>query len=218
VQNPPAGAQPPAPGQRGGGWSGTQARGAGDVVTTFAFPDGGTIPIRHSQVGPEASPQLAWSNVPDGVSSFVLIVHDLDATTAQQNQAQTGTVTDLLHWMVWNIPGAARGLPEGIPQGPDLPDGSRQISRTGQHLSRPSAPAAGPVHHYVFELYALDRCSRSRPSARHPTTPRRGPRRHRWPPARQGDHDWHVQAWRIAGLSFSATPATSCACFISRRA
>jgi Raf kinase inhibitor-like YbhB/YbcL family protein len=157
VQNPPPAGQPPPPGQRGGG-GGRGGRGGVQAMslTTFAFPDGGMIPIRHSQVGPEASPPLAWSNVPDGVTSFVLIVHDLDATTAQQNQAQTGSVTDMLHWMVWNIPGTARGLPEGIPQGPELPDGSRQISRTGPYYRGPGAAAAGPIHHYVFDLYALD--------------------------------------------------------------
>ena len=150
---PPAGQQPPA-GQRGGGGGGRGGRGGIQVMslTTFAWPDGGTIPIRYSQVGPEASPPLAWSNVPDNVSSFVLIVYDLDAPVTQQNLPVTG----LLHWMVWNIPGTARGLPEGIPQGPDLPDGSRQISRTGPYYRGPGAAAAGPIHHYVFELYALD--------------------------------------------------------------
>jgi phosphatidylethanolamine-binding protein (PEBP) family uncharacterized protein len=58
--------------------------------------------------------------------------------------------------MVWNIPGTATGLPVGVPQGPTRPDGSRQIGASGPYYRGPAAPASGPAHHYVFELYALD--------------------------------------------------------------
>ena len=37
-----------------------------------------------------------------------------------------------------------------------LPDGTRQISASGPYYRGPGAPAAGPAHHYVFEVYALD--------------------------------------------------------------
>ena len=95
------------------------------------------------------SPPLAWSGAPDSTASFVLIVHDADAAIGNGND-------DLLHWMVWNIPAAARSVPEGVPQGPVLSDGSRQISVTGPYYRGPTAPASGPAHVYVFELYALD--------------------------------------------------------------
>jgi phosphatidylethanolamine-binding protein (PEBP) family uncharacterized protein len=32
----------------------------------------------------------------------------------------------------------------------------RQISVSGPYYRGPAAPATGPAHHYVFELYALD--------------------------------------------------------------
>src|SRR4029450_3377030 len=156
AQNPPppptgqqTAGQPPA-GQRGGG--GVQGRGRGVQTMTLSTPawaDGGTIPIKYTQAGDEVSPPLAWSNPPDGTMSFVLLVHDLDAVTGDG-------ATDPVHWLVWNIPASARALPEAVPQGPDLPDGSRQISRTGPNYRGPAAPATGPLHHYVFELYALD--------------------------------------------------------------
>jgi Raf kinase inhibitor-like YbhB/YbcL family protein len=61
---------------------------------------------------------------------------------------------DITHWLIWNIPGTATGLPEGVPGG-ELPNGARQISlRTNAYMG-PGAPA-GPYHHYTFELYALD--------------------------------------------------------------
>ena len=143
-----SGVQPPA-GQRQGG--GGRGRGGVQVMslTTTAWQDGSVMPLKHTQAGEEVSPPLAWSNPPDNTQSFVLIVHDIDATNAD-------ATSDTLHWMVWNIPAATRALPERIPHGPTLPDGSRQISATGPYYRGPAAPATGPEHHYVFDLYALD--------------------------------------------------------------
>ena len=132
------------PAQRGGG-RGVQVM----TLTTSAWADGAIIPARHAQQGGDVSPPLSWSNVPETAASFVLVVHDLDAATGP------GT-DDTLHWLVWNIPGSARALPEGVPQGATLADGSRQISATGPNYRGPAAPASGPLHHYVFELFALD--------------------------------------------------------------
>jgi Raf kinase inhibitor-like YbhB/YbcL family protein len=136
----------PPPGGRGGG-----GRGGVEVMTlaTAAWPDGGQIPATYTQAGAQLSPPLTWSHVPDGIASFVLLAHDLDAPTS------TGP-DDILHWMLWNIPATARSLPEGVPQGSQLPDGTRQISVSGPYYRGPGAPSAGPPHHYVFELFALD--------------------------------------------------------------
>ena len=154
TQNPPPAQQSTAPPQTtpapGGQRQGGRGRGVQVMtLTTTAWSDGGVIPARWTQAGEELSPPLTWSNPPEGVQSFVLIVHDIDVTNVD------GT-TDTLHWMVWNIPGTARGLPEGVSHGPDLPDGSRQISVSGPYYRGPAAPATGPEHHYVFDLYALD--------------------------------------------------------------
>jgi Raf kinase inhibitor-like YbhB/YbcL family protein len=119
------------------------------TLASSAWPDGGQIPAKYTQAGDQVSPALAWSNVPEGAASFVLIAHDLDSPIGN------GT-DDILHWMLWNIPGTASSLPEHVPQGAQLPDGTRQISGTGPYYRGPGAPAAGPPHHYVFELFALD--------------------------------------------------------------
>ena len=66
------------------------------------------------------------------------------------------TTADQAHWVVWNIPAASTGLPEGVPKGSQLADGSYQISATGTMYRGPGAPATGPLHHYVFEIIALD--------------------------------------------------------------
>ena len=144
---PPPGApggQPP-PGGRGGGRGGVQVM----TLATSAWADGGTIPAKYTQAGDQVSPPWTWSNVPDGVTSFVLIAHDVDAA------AGNGT-DDILHWMLWNIPAAANGIAEGVPQGAQLADGTRQISASGPYYRGPGAAAQGPAHHYVFELFALD--------------------------------------------------------------
>jgi len=146
AQIPPGGVPPAG---RGGGGRG---RGAVQVMTltTTAFNDGGTIPTKYTQVGEEASPPLAWTGAPDSAASFVLIVHDPNAATGNG-------LDDVLHWMVWNIPGSARALPEAIPHGATLAGGNtRQISVSGPYFRGAAAPASGPPHHYLFELYALD--------------------------------------------------------------
>ena len=154
AQNPPGGnASPAAPGTQPGGRGGRGGGGRGGVqvmtLTTTAWPDGGQISTRHAQTGDEVSPQLTWSNVPEGTASFVLIFHDVDAAIGN------GT-DDVLHWMLWNVPGTSRGIPEKVSQGSQLPDGTRQISASGPYYRGPGALASGPMHHYVFELFALD--------------------------------------------------------------
>jgi len=144
AQNPP-GAQPQP--QRGGG-RGRAIRVM--TLTSHAFTDGSTIPTKYAQSGHELSPPISWSGAPDSTVSFVLIVHDLDAATGRE-----GT-DDVLHWLVWNIPGSTTSLPEGLPHGSQMPDGTRQISATGPFYRGPGAPVSGPPHHYVFELFALD--------------------------------------------------------------
>ena len=119
------------------------------TLTSPAFADGGLIPDAHAQPGRDLSPPLSWSGAPDSTKSFLLVVHDPDAPSGD------GT-DDVLHWLVWNIPGTATSLPAGVPQGAQRPEGFRQLSVSGPYYRGPAASATGPVHHYVFELYALD--------------------------------------------------------------
>ena len=135
------------------------------TLTTTAFTDGGQIPARQAQSGRDASPALSWSGAPDSTRSYVLLVHDADAAMGD------GT-DDALHWLVWNIPGTARSLAEGVPSGAQLPDGTRQISVSGPYYRGPAAPSTGPAHHYVFELYALDTMLNVLPTAMSPAATR----------------------------------------------
>ncbi|NOT45627.1 MAG: YbhB/YbcL family Raf kinase inhibitor-like protein [Acidobacteria bacterium] len=125
------------------------------TLTVMGFADGTDIPVRFSQAGPGAepgggtSPAIAWTNVPAGTQSFVLHMRDLDV-------ARNRTTEDQPHWLVWNIPASVTSLPEGLPRGSTLPNGAYQISATGPLYRGPGARGAGPKHHYMFEIYALD--------------------------------------------------------------
>jgi Raf kinase inhibitor-like YbhB/YbcL family protein len=142
-------AQDPAAGGRAGQRGAAAPPAPAMTLTTTAFPDGGQIPVKYTQSGEQVSPALTWTNAPPNTASFVLHMHDPEV-------ARNKTTDDQVHWLVWNIPASATGLPEGVPQGPELKDGSRQISATGPVYRGPGAPASGPMHHYTFEIYALD--------------------------------------------------------------
>jgi len=137
-------------GQRGGAPAGPPM-----TMTITGFADGGQIPVEFSQAAPGAapgegtSPEIKWMNAPAGTQSFVLNMHDMEVV-------RNKTTDDQAHWVVWNIPATATGIPKGAPKGAKLPDGSYQISATGQVYRGPGAAATGPMHHYMFELYALD--------------------------------------------------------------
>jgi Raf kinase inhibitor-like YbhB/YbcL family protein len=147
----------PLAAQGGGGQRGAAPAAAGPpmTLTVTGFPDGGEIPVKFSQAAPGAapgegtSPAMSWTNTPAGTQSFVLNMRNRDVV-------RNKTTDDQAHWVVWNIPATATGLPEGVPKGPQLSDGSFQVSATGQVYRGPGAPATGPRHHYMFEIYALD--------------------------------------------------------------
>jgi Raf kinase inhibitor-like YbhB/YbcL family protein len=142
-----AGQQPPAGGGQGGGRGG--GRGGFNLppllMESDAFADGGIVPQKYAGRG-GVQPGFKFSNAPAGTVSYAIIFHDLDV-------ALMGGTDDVLHWMAWNIPASASGIPEG-----SLPAGSVQGNNlTGQPVYMgPGAPAGPRYHHYVFELYALN--------------------------------------------------------------
>jgi Raf kinase inhibitor-like YbhB/YbcL family protein len=134
---------------------GAAPAGPAMTLTVSGFPDGGQIPVKFSQAaegaapGEGTSPAITWANAPAGTQSFFLHMHDMDV-------ARNKTSDDQAHWVVWNIPATATGLPEGVPKGAQLSNGAYQHSATGLVYRGPGAAATGPMHHYMFELYALD--------------------------------------------------------------
>jgi Raf kinase inhibitor-like YbhB/YbcL family protein len=115
------------------------------------FADGARIPERFTcaagQTGP--SPAIAWSGAPSATQSFVLIMHDPDPVI-------NGSVNDVLHWAIMDIPGNSKGLPEGVKSG-DQADGAKQINNIAGRPGYlgPCPPPGHGDHHYTLELYAL---------------------------------------------------------------
>ncbi len=127
--------------------------GPGLTLMSSDFEDGGIIPDKFSQKGGQKgpSPHLTWDHVPNGTVSFVLLMHDPDVALQKK-------LDDVTHWLIFNIPGTARELPQGVPEEAKLSDGAINAKnlRGGVGYMGPGAPAAGPYHHYTFELFALD--------------------------------------------------------------
>ena len=138
--------------QQGGGAARGGGRGGGRgfnlpplLMQTDAFPDGGIVPAKYTGRG-GVQPAFKFTGAPEGTVSYAMIFHDIDVAL------MNGT-GDVLHWMAWNIPAAAGGIPEG-----KLPEGSVQgnnITNQPGYMG-PGAPAGPRYHHYVFELYALN--------------------------------------------------------------
>lgn len=133
-----------------------QGRGRGGLpvplkVKIPGFSDGGAIPTTYGCTGGKnanLSPAINWSGAPDGTKSFALIMHDTDLQLGAE---------DVLHWAIFNIPGTATGLPEGVPAKTPAEDGSVQLQNVGRSTGYFNpCPPPPTLHHYIFEIYALD--------------------------------------------------------------
>lgn len=122
-------------------------------VRSHAFTQGGRIPMANSAYGDNVSPDLEWSGVPASAKSLVLLVQDPDTPN--------GLFT---HWILYQIPPSARGLPAGLrakvgtlKQGIQGQNDAGELGYYGPH------PPDAPPHHYHFQLFALKSGIRQRP-------------------------------------------------------
>lgn len=121
------------------------------VVRAGDFAPNGVIPFRNTAYDKNISPALTWSGVPRNAKSLVLMVEDPDAMNP----------SPFVHWLVANIPASSTRLPANLPEG-DLVRGLRGAMQGATHTSKigyfgPKPPADGKVHHYHFQLFALDK-------------------------------------------------------------
>lgn len=96
--------------------------------------------------GGNLSPALAWKDPPTGTQSYLLTFYDPDAPSG----------SGWWHWVVYDIPAEATGLPAGVVQGRGLPTGAKE-ARTDLGVPGYGGPCAPPgeTHRYVFTLTAL---------------------------------------------------------------
>jgi Raf kinase inhibitor-like YbhB/YbcL family protein len=111
-------------------------------ITSPAFSEGDTVPVRFTCDGDDVSPPLAWSAVPEGTSELRLSVTDPDAPG--------GTFT---HWLVTGMDPTSSGVDEG-----DVPTGGTQLENGfGDSVyGGPCPPPGRGAHRYVFAIEALD--------------------------------------------------------------
>jgi len=136
-------------------------------ITIPAFPDGGAIPPKYANTpAGSVSPGLEWSGAPQATVTLALILHDADVPSRVTGSSVAGP-DDTLHWVIFNIPATASGLPEGVPHDVMLQDGSIQlkyvegvprlaIGKIGYFGPSPPPSPVPVTHHYIFDLYALD--------------------------------------------------------------
>jgi Raf kinase inhibitor-like YbhB/YbcL family protein len=119
------------------------------TISSDAFAPNGEIPRKHTCEGENVSPALVWSGVPAGARTLVLIVDDPDAPDPAAPR------TTFVHWVLYNLPAAASGLPEGA-EPAVLPPGAR-VGANDWRRTAYSGPCP-PIgrHRYFFKLYALD--------------------------------------------------------------
>ena len=119
------------------------------IITSPAFEHGGSIPAHYTCDGDDVSPELLWTNVPDGARSLVLIVDDPDAPDPAAPRMTW------VHWVLYNLPTDATGLAEGIASYAP-PEGTREgVNHWKLNGYGGPCPPVGR-HRYFHKLYALD--------------------------------------------------------------
>jgi len=114
-------------------------------LASSAFENHGEIPKKHTGEGPDISPPLSWSNIPDGTHSFALFCHDPDAPLV------TPGAYGFVHWVLYNIPTSVTALDE------DDQRFTNGVTDFGANAyGGPMPPEGHGVHHYFFWILALD--------------------------------------------------------------
>lgn len=114
-------------------------------VESAAFKEGEVIPRKYTCDGADISPPLSWSGIPEGTKSIALISDDPDAPM--------GT---WVHWVVYDLPPNATGLPEKVPSERTLSNGAKQGMTDFRRIGYGGPCPPGGVHRYFFKVYALD--------------------------------------------------------------
>jgi Raf kinase inhibitor-like YbhB/YbcL family protein len=115
------------------------------TLTSTAFAEGERIPTVHTADGADTSPPLAWTDPPAGTKSLAVLCADPDAPR--------GT---WVHWVLFNLPPAERGLAAGVAKSGKLPNAVQGTTDFGSTGYGGPSPPPGKPHRYFFTVYALD--------------------------------------------------------------
>ena len=120
------------------------------ALTTTAFEDGASVPLRHEcggqlqGPGENISPALAWTSGPEGTASYAVTLIDID--------------TAVIHWVLYDIPGSVREVAENVPPGyqPTFPVGAKQSELQGSNYYGYFGPCSpNSINTYRWTLHAI---------------------------------------------------------------
>lgn len=123
-------------------------------LSSAAFRNGAPIPKQYTCDGPNISPPLQWSGIPESSKSLALLVDDPDAPRG-----------NWVHWILFNIPANTAALPENIRKTGTIPNGARQGVNDFREIGYGGPCPPGGKHRYFFRLYALDTALSTDPGA-----------------------------------------------------
>lgn len=130
-------------------------------IQSDAFGAGQPIPKKYAaeEGGENISPPLRWSGLPPGTASLALIVEDPDAPMTKP----------FIHWLIWDLPATTTSLPADVTKTPRPvePAGAVQGKNDAKQVGfyGPLPPRGHGVHHYHFQLFALDTMLKLGPDA-----------------------------------------------------
>jgi hypothetical protein len=119
------------------------------TLTSPVFQHNGAIPAKYTCEGQDASPALSWSGLPSGTKSLALVVDDPDAPDPRAPK------TIWTHWVLYDIPPAATGLPEAVASSA-LPPGTREGRNDWGRIGYGGPCPPVGRHRYFHRVYALD--------------------------------------------------------------
>jgi Raf kinase inhibitor-like YbhB/YbcL family protein len=118
------------------------------TVTSEDVTDGQPLKSEQVQAEGDTSPQLSWSDVPEGTKSFTVTCFDPDAPTP----------SGFWHWVLVDLPADTTSLEAGIgAEGATLPGGAFMCRNdVGTKAFTGAAPPEGDqVHRYYFVVHAV---------------------------------------------------------------
>lgn len=125
-------------------------------LTSPHFAQSGNIPSECTCDGANLSPAFAWSGVPKGTQSLLLMCDDPDAPSGIFH-----------HWALYGVPPDWSGLPLAFASRPAVKGVRQAINDFGRPgYSGPCPPRGDEPHAYHFRLSVLSGHIEARPSAR----------------------------------------------------